>query len=156
MKILMIFIIANIVNVIIQTIKSLCTINCGKSIAAIINALAYGFYTYIVILMSAELPLFTKCFIVGMCNLIGVYVVKLVEEKMRKDKLWKIEVTVPTEEKELMLQMCEMKNISYNYIDIKKYVLFNFYCPTQKESLQVKSLLKGFNAKYFVNESKTL
>ena len=47
MQILIIFILANTLNVIIQTVKSLCTIKCGKFVAALINALAYGFYTYI-------------------------------------------------------------------------------------------------------------
>ena len=156
MKILIIFILANTLNVIIQTVKSLCTIKCGKFVAALINALAYGFYTYILILMSAELPLLAKCFIVGGCNFVGVYAVKYFEEKMRKDKLWKIEVTIPKAEQEKMLAECVIRQLSYNYIDIQKYVLFNFYCPTQKDSLKVKELLKGFNAKYFVNESKIL
>ena len=156
MQILIIFILANTLNVIIQTVKSLCTIKCAKFIAALINALAYGFYTYILILMSAELPLLAKCFIVGGCNFIGVYAVKYFEEKMRKDKLWKIEVTIPKAEQEKMLAECVARQLSYNYIDIQKYVLFNFYCPTQKDSLKVKELLKGFNAKYFVNESKIL
>ena len=44
-NLLLVFIFANIVNVIIQTIKSLCTIKCGKGMAALVNALAYGFYT---------------------------------------------------------------------------------------------------------------
>jgi uncharacterized protein YebE (UPF0316 family) len=96
MKLLIIFIVANIINVVIQTIKSICTINCGKWTAAWVNALAYGFYTYIVILMSADLPLLSKCIIIGLCNLIGVYVVKAIEEKMAKERLWKIEMTVPT------------------------------------------------------------
>ena len=156
MQILIIFILANTLNVIIQTVKSLCTIKCGKFVAALINALAYGFYTYILILMSAELPLLAKCFIVGGCNFVGVYGVKYFEEKMRKDKLWKIEVTIPKAEKDKMLAECVKRNLTYNYIDIQKYILFNFYCPTQKDSVKVKELLKDFNAKYFVTESKIL
>ena len=75
---------------------------------------------------------------------------------MRKDKLWKIEVTIPKAEQEKMLAECAKKQLSYNYIDIQKYVLFNFYCPTQKDSIKIRELLKDFNAKYFVNESKIL
>ena len=46
MKLLILFIVMNILNVIIQTIKSIATIKCGKTVAALVNALAYGLYTY--------------------------------------------------------------------------------------------------------------
>ena len=94
MKLLAIFILCNIINVIIQTIKSIATVKCGKAPAAIINALAYGFYTYIIVLTVCDLPLLIKCIVVGGCNLIGVWLVKFFEEKARKDKLWKVEMTV--------------------------------------------------------------
>ena len=93
MKLLIIFIVANIINVVIQTIKSICTINCGKWTAAWVNALAYGFYTYIVILMSADLPLLSKCIIIGLCNLIGVYVVKFFEEKSFDELAFEMKMT---------------------------------------------------------------
>ena len=94
MNLLVLFIVMNAFNVILQTIKSLCTVNCGKTIAAIVNAVTYGFYTVIVVYMSCELPLWEKAFIIGLCNLVGVYIVKFFEEKARKDKLWKVEMTV--------------------------------------------------------------
>ena len=157
MKVLAMFIVCNIINVIIQTVKSIATIKCGKTMAAVINAIAYGFYTYIVILTMSDLPLFTKCIIVALCNLIGVYVVKLLEEKSRKDKLWKVEATVNTkEEAEDIIKLLKDVNIPYNYIDINRYVLINCYCATQKQSAGVKSILDTYNAKYFVSESKTL
>ena len=87
MNLLVSFIVFNIINVVIQTAKSIATIKCGKTAAAIVNALAYGFYTYVVILTMCELPLLVKCLVVAACNFIGVYVVKYIEEKMRKDKL---------------------------------------------------------------------
>ena len=47
------YIVFNILNVIIQTIKSIVTIKCNKWIAAIVNAIAYGLYTYIVVLTAS-------------------------------------------------------------------------------------------------------
>ena len=41
MNILVIFIVLNVLNVIIQTVKSICTIKCGKLMASFVNALAY-------------------------------------------------------------------------------------------------------------------
>jgi hypothetical protein len=46
--------------------------------------------------------------------------------------------------------------LSFNYVDINKYYLFNIYCPTQGESAIVKKHLDKYQAKYFVSESKTL
>lgn len=157
MNLLIVFILANILNVIIQTIKSICTIKCGKGIAAIVNALAYGFYTYIVILMIANLPLLTKCLIVGLCNLIGVYIVKWVEERARKDKLWKVELTVRNEEAQKLHEDLNRFNIPHNYIpNVGKWTIFNVYCATQKESHFTKEIANRAHAKYFVTETKEL
>ena len=157
MNLLVIFIIANILNVIIQTVKSLCTVKCGKTIASVVNAIAYGFYTYIIILTTCELPTFTKAIIVALCNLVGVYVVKYLEEKIRKDKLWKVELTVLKQHKNSLDTDLKILDIPHNYIDnIGKYTVFNIYCATQKESKQVEELTKQYNAKFFVSQSKEL
>jgi hypothetical protein len=155
-KLLVLFVVMNIVNVVIQTIKSIATIKCGKVAAAIVNAVAYGLYTYIVVLTMCDLPLLAKCLIVAGANFVGVYVVKLIEEKARKDKLWKVEMTLPHEHAEKVHTMLQLVGIPHNYIDIEKYVLFNCYCATQAESARVKTIANDFEAKYFVSESKTL
>lgn len=156
MNLLILFIILNAVNVIIQTIKSLLTIKGGKLVAASANAVAYGLYTVVVIYMVCELPLLWKVLIIGACNFIGVFVVKLIEEKIRKEKLWKIEVTIPSTEKDSLLIDCERMDLTFNYIDIHKYFIFNFYCETKEESKTVKEMLTNYKAKYFVSESKIL
>ena len=156
-KLLILFIIMNIINVVIQTIKSIATIKCGKTIAAIINALAYGLYTYILILTACDLPILTKCLIVAGANFIGVWIVKYLEEKARKDKLWCIQATVLREYGEVLAPHLDKLNIPHNYINnVGKYTLFNIYCTTQEQSKQVKELLSGYEAKYFVTESKNL
>ena len=159
-NLLILFIVMTIVNVVIQTIKSIATIKCGKLTAAIINAVAYGLYTYIIVLTNCELPMMWKCLIVAGANFIGVYAVKWLEEKARKDKLWKVECTIPISQVERLKNLFNQyaTDIPYNYIDIQKYCIFNFYCATQAQSATVKTLLEqgNFNAKYFVSESKTL
>ena len=157
MKLLILFIVMNIVNVVIQTIKSIATIKCGKTAAAIVNAVAYGLYTYIVVLTMCDLPLLAKCLIVAGANFVGVYVVKLFEEKARKDKLWKVEATVLRGwTKELHAKLVEAE-IPHNYLEnVGKYTLFNIFCETQAQSAKAKAILDNYNAKYFVSESKTL
>lgn len=154
---LMVFIVLNLVNVVIQTVKSIATVSWGKWGASITNAVAYGLYTVVVVYMNADgLGLFWKALIIGVANLIGVYVVKLVEEKKRKVKLWKIEMTVDKEDFERLITKARLEGLVLNYIDIEKWVLVNFYCETQEESIKVKELAKQYNTKYFVSETKTL
>ena len=160
MKLLILFVIMNIVNVVIQTVKSIATIKCGKTAAAIVNAVAYGLYTYIVVLTMCDLPLLAKCLIVAGANFVGVYVVKLFEEKARKDKLWKVEATVQNliYFTDYIKTECEKNKIPYSILNVENvdYVVFNFYCATQEKSRIVKQICDGCNAKYFVSESKTL
>lgn len=156
-NLLLLFIVLNIVNVILQTVKSLCTVKCGKLVASIVNAVAYGLYTVVIIFTVCDLPLFTKALVVALCNLVGVYVVKLLEEKARKDKLWRVEATIPFFKEQGLKGALVSAKIPFNCVQtIGKYTIFNIYCETQKESLAVKEILKKFNAKYFVTETKTL
>ena len=155
MKLLVLFIVMNVVNVVIQTIKSIATIKCGKVAAALINALAYGLYTYIIVLTNCDLPMLAKCLIVASANFVGVWVVKYFEEKARKDKLWKVEATVPAKYQGAV--HFDLKDIPHNYIEgVGNYTLFNFYCATQAESAKVRDIINQYEAKYFVSESKTL
>ena len=85
---LLTFILLNIANVIIQTVKSIATLKCGKGVAAIVNAVAFGLYTIVTVYLMCDLDLYLKAGIVALCNLVGVYVVKWCEEKARKDRLW--------------------------------------------------------------------
>jgi hypothetical protein len=125
-------------------------------VASIVNAIAYGLYTVVVVYTVYDLPLWLKVVVVGVANLIGVYVVKLFEEKSRKDKLWKIEVTIPTELAEKVKNDLKVNHLPYNYIDIEKYFLFNVYCETQEQSNIAKVILDYYKAKYFVSETKNL
>ena len=157
-NLLIIFIILNIFNVIIQTVKSIVTVKCGKTAAALTNAIAFGLYTVVTVYLMCDLALWLKALIVALCNLVGVYVVKLIEEKARKDKMWKIESTFAHKENFIhnLKVWAEVNHISYNYIDIEKYYVVNFYAPTQKESSIIKEFVKKFDGKYFVSESKNL
>ena len=152
-----IFVVLNVVNVIIQTVKSIATIKCGRVSAAIINAVAYGLYTIVLVYTVCNLNLWLKAVVVAVANLIGVYIVKLIEEKKRKDKLWKVEATIPKEHTDELHYELKVRNVPHNFIeDVGQYTVFNIYCNTQKESAIARVLLNQYHAKYFVSESKTL
>ena len=151
------YIIFNILNVIIQTIKSIVTIKCNKWIASIVNAVAYGLYTYIVVLTASDLDLWFKIAVTAFANLIGVWVVKYFEEKNRKDKLWKVEATVNYDIDENVKQDLTDNSLVYNYIELgTRWTIFNIFCANQEQSAKAKRILNSYNAKYFVSESKIL
>ena len=158
MNILVIFIVLNVLNVIIQTIKSICTIKCGKLMASFVNAIAYGLYTVVLIYMNCDLTIWTKALFVALCNLVGVYVVKLFEEKMRKDKLWKIELTIKPNYIEMFTADLEKFGIPYTLVTTanQRYTIVNTFCAKQKDSTFVKSLAERYNANYFVTETKII
>lgn len=154
MNLLITFILLNIANVIIQTVKSLATVKCGKTVAALTNAVAYGLYTVVIIYTVCDLPLVAKALIVALANLVGVYVVKYFEEKMRKDKLWKVEATFSATDD--LLNALETVHIPHSIIDATTHYIVNFYCATQEQSRAVKGFIDLYDGKYFVSESKSL
>ena len=156
MKFLITFIILSIVNVIFSTIRSIVTINGSKIMASLISGGYFAFYNIMMIYTVADFPMGQKCVLTFVCNVVGVFLVKWGEEKARKEKLWKVEATVKHAEAEAIKQSCKVLNVPFSYIDIDKYVIFNFYCATQAQSALIKGVLNNHNAKYFVSESKIL
>lgn len=156
MNTILLFALCTAVNVILSTIKSILTVNGGKISASFINAITYGFYSYVIVLTSADgMPIWLKMAITAVCNFVGVYFVKWIEEKARKDRLWKVELTVPTKYTNTI--DFDLHDVPHSYIELSdKHTLFNFYCATQKESAKVKAIANQYEAKYFVAESKNL
>ena len=154
---LMVFVGLSIVNVVFSTIRSIVTINGSKTAASLISGGYFAFYNVMMIYTVADFPMWQKCVITFVCNVVGVFIVKWCEEKARKDKLWEVRATVYEPYTESLHHDLESANIPHNYIpNIGKYTIFNIYCETQAESKQVKDLLDYHKAKYFVSESKTL
>lgn len=158
MEVIILFIVCTGVNVVLSTIKSILTIKGNKWTAAIINAITYGFYSYVIILTNIDgISTLVKMGITAACNFVGVFIVKLIEEKTRKDKLWEVRATVYQQEANPLHDELNKREIPHNFIpNVGKYTIFNIYCETQKESRLVKSLLDEHKAKYFVSESKSL
>lgn len=149
-----VFFLCSLVNVMLSTCKTVLTVKASKGAATLINACTYGFYA-IVVKQLASFDLIYTVSITIITNIIGVYASLWILEKFSKDKLWKIEVTIPTQYLESVDM--ELAEIPHSYIYISdKHTLFNFYCSTQKESKEIKEIVNRYNAKYFVAESKVL
>ena len=155
MKILIVFTILSIINVVFSTYKSLATIKGSVLNASIVSALYYGFYNVVLIYTVADFPLWQKVAITAVCNFIGVYIVKYIEKRMRKTKTWKFELTVPADLTETIHTALDSLGVSHNYIpNIGKYTIYNCYCPTQRESTLVKTIANNYDIKYFISESE--
>ena len=155
MKFLLVFFALSIVNVVFSTIRTLVTVKGTKLEASLISGGYFAFYNVMLIYTVADFPLWQKCLITFACNVIGVFIVKWLEEKAKKDKLWKIEVTIPIKFEESILK--ELPTVSHSMIKIDdNHLLLNFYCKTQNESKCVKEIVNKYNGKYFASECKML
>lgn len=155
---ILLFTIATIINVVVSTIRSLCTIKGGKWLSAITNAVCYGFYPLIVMLTAKDtVDIVTNMIITAVVNFICVWIIKFVEQKARKDRLWKVEATVEKEQADFLHHALKVVNIPHHYYEnIGRYTVFNIFCATQKESAEVRDALDIYGAKWFVSESKIL
>ena len=150
-----IFVILNIVNVILQTIKSLCTINSSKMVAGLTNAVAYGIYTVVIVYTVCDLPLWLKCIVVAVANFVGVYISRAIFEKLQKDKIWKLEVTVKKQYAEELIKELQLSDVSFNYFDnIGKYYIFNIFSEDHKETEKIKGILTHYKSKIFISENR--
>ena len=156
-KLLLEFIAFSMLNVIIQTAKGIITIKGGKFAAASANAVAYGLYTYIIVLTMCDLPMVLKAVITALVNFVGVYFVKWAEEKTEKTKLWKIEISVLAENADTFKTALDAFGVSRDDgKPVVKWIKFDTYCYTKEESAFVKKIAHRYNAKCFASASETL
>lgn len=148
------FFIISLVNVILSSTKSICTVRYGRSINVLANVVAYSFYT-VVVKQTASLPLEITVIATAAANALGVWLSYVILDKIQKDRLWKIEAVLPKEFAEQAEALHEELNtIPHNYIDIGPRVLFNFYCSTREESSTVIKYCKKYKCKFFAVEDK--
>lgn len=156
MNLLILFIILNIANVIIQTVKSIMTIKCGKFLAALANAVAFGLYTFVLIYMTADgINIWAKAIIVAICNFIGVYVVKALETKMEKERMWKVEIAIPADNNPFdihrQLEQCGIPN---NFNTLGNYHIYNCYCMRKRNTETCWAIARKYNGKCSAYEAK--
>lgn len=155
MNAILLFTLATVVNVTLSTIRSLCTIKCGKWMSALTNAVCYGFYPLIVMLTAKDtVSIVANMAITAIANFVCVWVIKLIEEKSRKDKMWRVDLAIPTEEKDFAHR--KLKDIPHNYVECGSWTMFNCYCATQDETAKVKRLGVTLGGKYSAYESKAM
>lgn len=152
---------SSIINVILNTIKSIVTIKGSTQAAAIMNAVTFGFYTIIVKQIS-DFDLVVTVPITILANLFGVYLAKWILHFFQKDKLWRISCTV-LENSTIIVHEIQQKLNKYNIKSIIVQLeqpyghIIEIFSKTQGESELIKENIKDYKLKYTIYEvDKTL
>lgn len=152
---IIIFLALSIVNVIGSTFRSLVTIKGNKYVASLANALYFAFYNIVLIYTTMEFSLITKCIITFATNLIGVFIVKVIEEKGKREKLWLVKMTCTEKMSEKVKSILVENEISYSCYSIQNgNICFDCFCNTQKDTKVVTDLAKVVKGKTFATENK--
>lgn len=155
MNFILLFAGLSLFNVIMQTIKSLCTIKSSTFVAACINALAYGLYTYVIVFTNSDgLPLWGKALITASANFFGVYLANILFNKVfNKEMKWKIEISVPNSYAGIFTRKLTKEKIEWyecgRYHD--EYTCYAVFAPNSKTSKHIKELIPA-RSKYNVVE----
>lgn len=155
---LLLYLALQIVYVILNTVTNIAKIKCSKLIASLTSAVCYGFYVIVVVATASNQSIWVKMLLTAVTNVVGVYIGMWVMEKLRKDKLWKIEVTITNiNESHNFESKLKDYNISYNVVECKNGdIIFNIYSKNQKESAIIKEALikeAPHTAKYIIHQS---
>ena len=158
MSLLTLFVVLTIINVILNTARTIITVKGGLFWSSFISAIAFGFYVLVIVYTVCDLPLWIKATVTALANFVGTYFVKWLEMKVRRDKLWMVDVVLTGNQIYAAKSYLDPWKIQYIEIPISNSdsSQFHIYSKTQDESRHIRDLLKTYNAKYIVVESKTL
>ena len=144
-----------LVNVILNTFKTIITARGSMIPAAVINALTFGFYTIVVALTADISNLWVNMAITIFANFVGVCFSIWLLNKLRKDKLWEIVATVNNDNDYKVANSLHNEVIPYTMVkDSTNHTIFHIYSANQKESIKVKEILQKYNAKYIVHQEE--
>lgn len=155
-KLILTYLIFQTIYVILNTLTSIFKVKSGKLIASISSAVCYAFYVYVLIYTMADFPNYIKASLTAITNFVGVFVSMWILEKLKKDKLWKIEATIKANQLDLewLVDKFTKNNISFNMLTTwdNKEIIVNIYSKNQSQSKVIKGLLDQVKAKYTIYE----
>lgn len=147
------------INVVLGTLRSICTIKANPHIGMLMNVISYTFYAAVVKLLT-EQKLWIVVVVTAITNCFGFYLAQFLFKKFQKDKLWRITATLPKENRTDNVEIGYQLNkydIQYNINDIGNSFVLDIFSKTQGESALIKEILNKPNVKYHVIEiDKTL
>ena len=161
---IVVFFVCSLINVILNTLKTIIMHKEKKISSTIINAITYGFYAIIVVMTASALDLWVTILITIVANAIGVYGSMWLLEKFKKDSLWEIVANIKVNSTELhnFESYLGGHDIPYNLVKIygcdisdgKTPFTAHIYSENQYQSEKIKYILDKLNAKYIVHEER--
>ena len=156
---LILFIVLQLLNVILSTIRSIATVKADKRKASWIAAISFTFYNAVVKLI-VEQDIWVIIAVTLITNLVGTYIAKAIVEyiqtKRHKDKLWVYMAVVEgTKDTMKMLKSVFTENgivCLYSEIKTGTYSL-NIYSHSQDDSRMITSTLKNAGIPYCALET---
>lgn len=152
---MVLFVILNLVNVILGTMRSILTVKASPTVAMLINTISYTFYAGIVKMTSGQ-SMAIVLITTALTNIVGVYIAKWLVSLRHKDRLWVIDVTTNGLNKFALANDLSIFKIQYSQFDILNSNLVNFriYSYTQRDSQRIRRILKRYEVKYNITETK--
>lgn len=152
---MVLFVILNLINVILGTMRSILTVKASPTVAMLINTISYTFYAGIVKMTSGQ-SMAIVLITTALTNIVGVYIAKWLVSLRHKDRLWVIDVTTNRLNKFALTNDLSIFKIQYSQFDILNSNLVNFriYSYTQRDSQRIRRILKRYEVKYNITETK--
>lgn len=149
------FLFVQLINVILNTFKTIITARGTVLPAATINAATFGFYTLVVALTADMSNIWVNMAITIIANFFGVCFSFWLLKKLQKDKLWEIVATVKKCNDYKVANNLHDEVIPYTMIkDSTNHTIFHIYSANQKQSEIIKKILQKYNAKYIVHQEE--
>lgn len=156
---IILFIILQIINVILSTIKSIVLSKGYKWGTIISNTIYFGVYTAVLKQLALVDNLFLLVIITMIANFFGTWVGFDLLERVRKADLWVIKTVVEIDkikDYEKALNNARIRYISYQ-TTWDECTAIDIFSESRAESKSIKQILELFNVKYSVYvSSKTL
>ena len=159
MRLIILFIIAQTINVIVSTLKYILTAKATPMIAALVNAASYTIGAVVTFLIAKEENIYIVSIITFMCNIIGVPLARYIVDKFSKDRLWVYNATMRISKDDMVRIYTAFKSIDdiscvYEELDPDRLYEVKFFANNKEDSKRIKTLLRRFNAKYFIIEPR--
>lgn len=153
---IILFIILQVINVILSTIKSIVMIKGSKWGAIIANTVYFGVYTAVLKQISAIDNLALLVIITMLSNFFGTWVGIVITNKLRKADLWIIKTVIKigyAKDYKKALNEANIKYISYQ-TTWDEYTAIDIFSESRSQSKKIKDILSKFKVKYSVYKSE--
>lgn len=152
---IVLFIILQVVNVILSTIKSIVLIKGHKWATIIANTIYFGVYTAVLKQLTTIDNLWVLVGITMVANFVGTWIGIEVTEKLRKADLWTINTVVRSEylkDYKKALNEANIKYISYQ-TTWDECSAVDIFSESRSDSKIIKAILERFSVKYSIHTS---